>query len=94
MLFFGKYRDRKDGWFVQEDRNALFVYLIHGAVEFAKRLLEGGDGLALYSLQDRIEFESLANESIFLILANREQENRILIHFIVFRFNSPGWLYF
>lgn len=76
-LFFGKFRGRKDGWFVPEGRNALFVYLIHGAVEFAKRLLEGGDGLALYSLQGRIEFESLANESIILILANQEQKNRI-----------------
>lgn len=76
-LFLGKFRGREDGWFIPEGKGALFVYLIQGAVEFAKRLLEGGDGLALYTLQGRIEFESLANESIFLILANQAPGKRI-----------------
>lgn len=47
--------------------HSLFVFVVQGAFEVQYRLLEGGDGLALWALS-QTEIEALSDEAILLLL--------------------------
>jgi len=70
-LSIGKYQGRAEGKINLINSPAAFVYIIHGVFEFANRLMEAGDGMALYGSIRNLEFEALAQESILLILHQR-----------------------
>jgi len=67
-LSMGRYEGREEGKIDLINSPTAFVYIIHGVFEFANRLMESGDGMALYGSIRNLEFEALAEESILLIL--------------------------
>jgi hypothetical protein len=67
-LAIGKYQGRQSGEFLISPAAAAFVFVIHGAFEFANRLMEAGDGLGIYHPAGKLDFEALAGESIIVII--------------------------
>ena len=64
----GKFDGRTDCVYSLEDAgNGVFVFVIEGAFEVENRLLQHRDGLILWSTE-KIEFESLSNNAIILII--------------------------
>lgn len=47
---------------------ALFAFVIQGAFEIQGRLLETGDALELWSLQENVEMEALSSEALLLVI--------------------------
>jgi len=68
MGFIGIYEGRKEGLYkLKNPSNGIFVFVINGAFEVENRLLESKDGLHLQQIE-RIEWEALSENAIFLIL--------------------------
>ena len=67
-IHIGKFDGRKEGVYrLKDPGKGVFIFVIEGAFEVQNRLLQGRDGLALWNSAE-IEFESLSNEAIILLL--------------------------
>lgn len=66
-FFIGKFTGRQEAvCTLTQPGNGLFFYVLHGAFEVQYRLLNAGDGLALWELEGA-ELEALSNEAIILV---------------------------
>jgi hypothetical protein len=66
--YLGKFSGRTDHTFtLQSSSRGAFVFVVEGAFEVEKRLIEHRDGLALWNT-NAIEFEALSNDAIILIV--------------------------
>lgn len=63
----GMYGLRKEEEIIKEGKN-LFVFVIQGAFEVQKRLLQPRDGLKLWNIQEPFEFEALSDGAILLVI--------------------------
>lgn len=63
----GKYNGRKNDIYTVHKHNSIFVFVVSGAFEVQNRLLHARDGLSLKNVKT-IEFESLSNDAVLLIL--------------------------
>lgn len=64
----GKFDGRVDRVYsLEKASNGVFVFVIEGAFEVENRLLQQRDGLILWNT-DKVEFESLSNNAIILII--------------------------
>jgi redox-sensitive bicupin YhaK (pirin superfamily) len=58
---------QEDTYHKKRPENGIFVFAIQGALEVQYRLMNEGDGLALWDI-DEVEFEALSNDAILLII--------------------------
>lgn len=66
--YIGKFSGRSDQTFaLRESAKGVLVFVLEGAFEMEKRLLEPRDALALHHLSS-IEFEALSNNAILLLI--------------------------
>ena len=63
----GKFTGREEATYQILNSNGLFAFVIEGAFEVQYRLLNAGDGLALWGLQE-VELEALSNDAIILLV--------------------------
>ena len=69
ILSIGKFVGRHDHEYKLNQTNHVGIYIISGAFEVEYRLMEAGDMMMINDIdKDQLEFESLAKESIILIL--------------------------
>lgn len=69
-----KFDGRSEGNFkTTKEGCKVFVFVIQGAFEVQNRLLEAGDGLALWDSEE-VEFEALSNEAVLFLLQMAESE--------------------
>jgi hypothetical protein len=72
LIKIGQFQGRADYVFqLNEHTTSLFSFVIEGAFEFHERLLQPRDGL-LIQRQTQVEFESLSNEAIILVIERKE----------------------
>lgn len=65
----GKFNGRQEALYrLPATRDAAMVFVVQGAYEVENRLLESGDGLAIWNT-DRVELEALSNGAIILVLS-------------------------
>jgi hypothetical protein len=57
-----------------EHATSLFSFVVEGAFEFHERLLQPRDSLLIHG-QTQVEFESLSNDAIILVIESREAES-------------------
>lgn len=65
--FIGMYNGRQAGEYAAQEKQ-VFIFVIQGAFEVQNRLLHPRDGLALWNLNEPLEFEALSNDAILLIM--------------------------
>lgn len=63
----GKYKGRSEDCCRLAPDRGLFVYVIQGAFEVQSRLLQAGDGLAIWNCAD-VEWEALSNDAVLLVI--------------------------
>lgn len=64
----GQYNGREEGMYVLNNpKRTAFAYVINGAFEVQNRLLEKGDGLSLWELEE-VEFEALSDGAVILLM--------------------------
>lgn len=63
----GFFDARAEGIYKLKPNNGLFAFVISGAFEFQNRLLEDRDALSIWEI-DEIEFESLTQNSLLIII--------------------------
>jgi hypothetical protein len=64
----GQYNVREEGIYALENPDsAIFAFIINGAFEVQNRLLEKGDALALWSLEE-VGFEALCDGAVILLM--------------------------
>ena len=69
--FIGRYDGRRDDTYTVRNGefNGIFVFVLTGVFEVANRLLHERDGLAIrYGQADVLEFESLSNDAILILI--------------------------
>jgi quercetin 2,3-dioxygenase len=67
-FFIGKFAGREEtNYIIAQQSKGLFLYVIEGAFEVAYRLLETGDALALWDMEET-EIEALSNDAIILVI--------------------------
>lgn len=63
----GKFAGREEATYQILNPSGLFAFVIAGEFEVQYRLLQAGDGLALWGLQ-QVELEALSNDAIILLV--------------------------
>lgn len=64
----GQYNGREEGSYILNNpQNTVFAYIINGAFEVQNRLLEKGDALSLWELEE-VEFEALSDGAVVLLM--------------------------
>ena len=64
----GQYNGREEGIYVLNNpQNTVFTYIINGAFEVQNRLLEKGDALSLWELEE-VDFEALSDGVVVLLM--------------------------
>jgi hypothetical protein len=64
----GQYNGREEGVYaLKNPKKIVFAYIINGAFEVQNRLLEKGDALSLWELEE-VEFEALSDGAVVLLM--------------------------
>ena len=58
---------KKDGYNLQNKKNAIYIFVIEGAFEGQDSLLHAKDGLAIWNTNE-VDFEASSNNGILLLL--------------------------
>lgn len=67
VALIGKFSGREEATYQILNSSGLFAFVIEGEFEVQYRLLQAGDGLALWGLQE-VELEALSNDAIILLV--------------------------
>jgi hypothetical protein len=70
----GIFDARVEGIYKLQSKNGVFAFVISGAFEFQNRLLEDRDALSIWAI-DEIEFESLTQNSLLIIIETEINSN-------------------